>query len=202
MSLWAVIPVKPLRRGKSRLISVLSECERTLLNKRMLISTLRNIREVPQIDGFVVISCDPEVLAIASENGARTVKESRFTDINRALRYATIAVRSYNASEILILPADLPLINREDIIQLINRSGNPPEIIISSDRRQDGTNALMINPIGILEYDFGVMSFRKHIKQAEKKGLRIDIYNSDKLSYDLDLPEDLELLKAKGLMIL
>lgn len=200
MSLCAIIPVKPLKRGKSRLSSILSVEERTNLNKRMLTNMLNCLRDVPQVDNFIVISYDPSTLAIARDLGAKTVLESRITNLNRALRKATAVAKAFNATQVLILPADLPLINTEDIIRFIKQRGEPPEIIISSDFRQNGTNALLVNPIGTIEYDFGEWSFKKHIEQAEREKMRIDICKIESLMYDLDIPEDIELLKSKGML--
>ena len=201
MSLCAIIPVKPLKRGKSRLSSILTVEERTNLNKRMLTNMLNCLNDVLQIDYFIVISYDPSTLAIARNLGAKTVLESRITNLNRALRKATTAAKAFNATQVLILPADLPLIKKEDIIKFIKHRGNPPEIIISSDSRQNGTNALLVNPIGAIEYDFGEWSYQKHIEQAERKKLRIDICNIENFKYDLDTPEDIEILKSRGMII-
>jgi len=201
MSLWAIIPVKPIRRGKSRLASVLSEQERTQLNKWMLETTLKSVKGVSGIDNFIVISYDPTTLAIARDFGARTVQENKLTNLNRAIRRATIAAKTFNATQVLILPADLPFIKSSVIKRFIKHSGTPPEIIISPDHRQNGTNALLINPIGIIDYDFGQWSFKKHIEQAERKKLRIDICNIDGLNFDLDTPEDFNYLKSKGFNI-
>ena len=60
-----------------------------------------------------------------------------------------------------------------------------------------GTNALFINPTGILDYDFGEWSFKKHIEQAERKKIRVEIYNNDRLGFDLDLPEDMAIYKER-----
>ena len=200
MSLCAIIPVKPLKRGKSRLSSILSVEERTNLNKRLLTNILNCLRDIPQVDNFIAISYDPATLAIARDLGAKTVLESRITNLNRALRKATAAAKAFNATQVLILPADLPLINTEDIIRFIEHRGEPPEIIISSDFRQNGTNALLVNPIGTIEYDFGEWSFKKHIEQAERNKMRIDICKIESLMYDLDIPADIELLKSKGML--
>jgi 2-phospho-L-lactate guanylyltransferase len=176
--------------------------ERTNLNKRMLTNMLNCLKDVSQVDYFIVISYDPSTLAIARNLGAKTVLESRITNLNRALRKATSAAKAFNATQVLILPADLPLIKKEDIIKFIKHRGKPPEIIISSDSRQNGTNALLINPIGAIEYDFGEWSYQKHIEQAERKKLRIDICDIENLQYDLDTPEDIEILKARGMIII
>ena len=195
MSLWAIVPIKPLRRGKSRLASVLSDSEREQLNQTLLIKTIQCLKEINEIDQILIVSYDPTALTLSRDYGVRTIQESRKTNINKALRKGTMAAKAFNVSSILIIPADLPLINVEAVRGLISRSKNPPEIIITPDRRMNGTNALYINPVGILDYDFGIWSFKKHVEQAERKNIHVEIYNNDKLSFDLDMPEDLAYLK-------
>ena len=196
MSLCAIIPIKPLRRGKSRLSSVLSEDKREGLNQYLLSSTLQCLKIIREIDHILVISYDPSALSLARKFGARTVLENRNTNINRALRKATFAAKAINSSKILIVPADLPLITEDDILAVIKNSGNPPEIVIVPDRKMSGTNVLLINPIGAIKYDFGEWSFKKHIEQAERKKINIKICERKNLSFDLDLPEDWEFLKT------
>jgi 2-phospho-L-lactate guanylyltransferase (CobY/MobA/RfbA family) len=73
--------------------------------------------------------------------------------------------------------------------------------VISSDYRQSGTNALLVNPIGVIDYDFGEWSFKKHVEQAARKKLRIDISDIESIKYDLDIPEDLNLINSKGIIL-
>lgn len=195
MSLWAIVPIKPLRRGKSRLASVLSDEDREQLNQTLLIRTIQCLKEIEKIDQILIVSYDPTALTLSRDYGVKTIQESRKTNINKALRKGTLAAQAFNVSSILILPADLPLISAEDIRTMLDKSKGQPEIVITPDRRMNGTNALYINPVGILDYDFGLWSFRKHIEQAERKNLRVEIYNNDRLSFDLDMPEDLDYLK-------
>jgi len=193
MSLWAIVPVKSLRTGKSRLSGVLTDEERSALNQDLLIKTLVCLKTIQKIDQILVISYDPEALSRARELDVMTVQEGSKTNINNALRRATVAARAYNASKAIIIPADLPFINKEEVEDFLAQEGEPPEIIISSDRHSEGTNALFINPIGILEYNFGPWSFRKHIEQAERKKIKVKIKNMESLTFDLDVPEDLEI---------
>jgi len=196
MSLCAIIPIKPLKRGKSRLAGVLSIEEREKLNKEMLIRTLRCIKDVPQINFYIVISYDPAALAIARELSAKTILESKVTNLNRALQKATAAAKAFNATQVLILPADLPLITSAAIQQFINLGENFEGMTISSDHRQSGTNALMVNPIGLINYNFGEWSFRKHIEQAERKKVPVRVANIQSLQFDLDVPEDFEIIRS------
>ncbi|MDR3574948.1 MAG: 2-phospho-L-lactate guanylyltransferase [Anaerolineaceae bacterium] len=195
MSLWAIIPVKPLRRGKSRLAGVLSDDERTLLNYTMLGNTLKAVSAVAEIDQVLVVSRDTSALALAREHGARTVQEEGSPELNTALRRATLVAKAYGARGVMILPADLPLINPKDIREFVGYSGNPPEIIIAPDRRGEGTNALLVSPAGLIDYCFGKDSFKCHSQRAQKKAARLVVCKIEGLSLDLDLPEDLEIFK-------
>jgi len=195
MTLWAIVPVKPLRRGKSRLSKVLTEDERTLLNYTMLGNTLRTLSEIPEIDQVLVVSSDPSALALAREYHARTVQEEGKSGLNTALRRATVVAQMYAAQDLLIIPADLPLITKEDIREFMGHAGKPPVIVIAPDRHCDGTNALLMSPAGIIEYRSGPGSYKHHIQQAQKKGVRVEICQLSSLELDLDRPEDLDLLK-------
>jgi 2-phospho-L-lactate/phosphoenolpyruvate guanylyltransferase len=194
MTLWAIVPVKPLRRGKSRLAGVLSEDERAALNYTMLRNTLRTLSEVKSIHQILVVSRDPQALALAREFNARTVKEDGRPGLNMALQRASTVAKVYSAQGVIILPADIPLLNSKDVEEILGRTGRPPEMIIVPDRREDGTNALFINPVGQLDYLFGPGSFRRHIQQAETAGYRVEVYRVPSIELDLDLPEDLDLL--------
>jgi 2-phospho-L-lactate guanylyltransferase len=67
MTLWAIVPVKPLRRGKSRLAEVLTQDERKDLNRSLLAHTINTLAAIPEIEHVLVISRDPEALALARD---------------------------------------------------------------------------------------------------------------------------------------
>ena len=196
MTLWAIVPVKPLRRGKSRLSTVLSETERTLLNHNLLVSTLKILSSVNRIDQILVVSRDPAALTLAREYDARTVLENGSPELNTALSRAALVAKTYRVNEILILPADLPLLTTKELERVLRLSGNPPEILICPDRRKDGTNLLYINPEGLISFSYGSGSFNKHLELARQSGARVKIISSNSLELDLDTPEDLELMQS------
>lgn len=196
MTLWAIVPVKPLRRGKSRLASALSEDERTQLNQFLLEHTLTTLAELKDVEQVLVISRDPAALSIAREHGARTVREDGSPKLNTALQRATVVAQVYATRGVLVLPADLPLLTREDIQAMIERAANPPVVVIAPDRHGSGTNALLISPSGLIAYDFGKNSFDRHCTRAKEAGARLEIMQLPSLALDLDLPEDLALLEG------
>jgi len=194
MTFWAIVPVKPLQRGKSRLAGVLTQEERLDLNRRLLAHTMDTLTAIPDIEHVLVISRDQAALALAREYGARTVQEHGAPLLNIALTRATIVARTYATRGVLILPADLPLITPEDIQTLLARAVDPPVVVISPDRRRQGTNALLVCPAGVIEYAFGPGSFQRHCTRARLAGARLEICELPSLALDMDLPEDLELV--------
>ena len=195
MTLWAIVPVKPLRRGKSRLAGALTEDERTELNQSLLKHTIETLSGLKEIEQVLVVSRDPQALTIARNHGARTVREDGQPQLNTALKRATVVAQVYATRGVLVLPADLPLISKDDILELLNRAVDPPVVVIAPDRHEKGTNALLISPSGLIEYDFGENSFERHCQQARNAGARLEIVNLPSLGLDLDLPEDLELVR-------
>lgn len=195
MSLWAIVPVKPIRRGKSRLAPVLTEEDRTKLNLSLLNHVLSVLTEVPAVNQILVISRDSAVLSTARDYGAKTLQEDSTSNLNRALERATTMAQIYETREIIILPADLPLITALDVSDFLSQAGDPPEMLIAPDRHGTGTNALYINPIGKIKYRYGENSFQLHREQAIKNGFKIKEWVNPSFGFDLDVPEDLALLQ-------
>src|SRR4030042_446957 len=110
MTLWAIVPVKPLRQGKSRLAEVLTQDERTDLNRRLLAHTLDTLTAIPEIEHVLVVSRDQAALALAREYGARTVQENGSPQLNVALARATIVAKNFAPRGIFIVQAALPLL--------------------------------------------------------------------------------------------
>ena len=190
MSLWAIIPVKPLKNAKSRLTPVLSPEQRFELAQAMFRHVLSVTSTIQQVTGVLVISRDTKALAIAREMGAKTLQEGAMSNLNPALLRATMVVRSWRADSVLVLPADLPFINAEDLRDMIQLATDR-SVVIATDRNRDGTNALLVRPPGAIEYDYGSGSFLRHIRLAQAAGLRVKDFHSDRLALDIDVPEDL-----------
>ena len=196
MTLWAIVPVKPLRRGKSRLSSVLSEDARADLNRRLLIHTIETLKKMGEIVDVLVVSRDAHALSIARDHRARTLLEDGAPHLNIALERATQVAISYKSNSVLVLPADLPQIDEEDIRAMLEAGSKPPVVVLAPDYRNEGTNALLMNPAGIIEYDFGEGSFDRHRQRALEAGVDLKICELPSLAHDVDLPEDLDFLSV------
>jgi 2-phospho-L-lactate guanylyltransferase len=198
MSLWAVVPVKPLDQAKSRLAGALAPEERASLVQALLERTIGILRQVQAITEIVVVTGDPGVAAWASEAGSRVLREAGEPDLNRALLAATRSAQARQVEAVLILHADLPRVEAADVEAMAASAAAAPIVVVAPDRHRRGTNALLCAPPGLIEYQFGPDSFALHCAQAQAAGIRLEICSTPGLALDLDLPEDLELLRADG----
>jgi 2-phospho-L-lactate guanylyltransferase len=169
--------------------------ERVGLNSRFLTHTLEVLKAIPTIEQVLVVSRDQKALRLARNHGARTLQENGAPHLNIALKRATMVALSQAASGVLILPSDLPLLTREDVCAIIERAKQPPVVVLASDRHQQGTNALLVCPPGLIDYDYGPGSFARHCERARQAGARLEIVDLRSLELDVDLPEDLELVQ-------
>ena len=197
MTLWAIVPVKPLRRGKSRLAGVLTEEERLDLNSQLLIHTVDILNDIPEIEQVLVVSRDQAALSLARVHGARTVQEKGAPELNVALARATIVAKRYATRGVLIIPSDLPMISKEDVNAMLELVKDPPVVVVAPDRKKEGTNALLVCPVGLIEYDYGPNSFERHCQRARQAGARLEICELPSLALDMDVPEDLELVSEE-----
>jgi 2-phospho-L-lactate guanylyltransferase len=119
---------------------------------------------------------------------------------------ATQVVASWGCNAVLVLPADLPMVRREDIAAIIERGQHLMSVVLTTDSARDGTNALFMRPPGLIPYTFGPGSFDRHLQFAREAGAEVSVYESLHLSLDIDLPQDLErynqLARAESLELL
>ncbi len=190
-STFAIIPVKTLRRSKSRLARALKAPVRAALTKSILSRTLDLLQRVDRITNTIVISSDMTVLDLARSKQAIDLVESE-SGLNAAIKQAATWSMSRGAGSILIVPSDLPLITIADIEAMIDLAIEPRCVVIAPDRRGEGTNALLVRPPDAIEFAFGAASFQTHSTQANDRGLALHIFESETIGLDLDIPEDLE----------
>ncbi len=194
MSLWAIVPVKSVQNGKTRLRTVLSDEARASLNRSLLLHTLEVLRALrPSIEQVLVTSPDPATLSLARKCGARTLHESRSAGLNKALQAAVLLAKERRVPGTLILPVDLPLLQPQDIQAILERGYPPPVGIIVPDRQGKGTNALLLSPPDLIFFAFGENSFLQHSERIRASGARLEVLTLERLAFDLDTPEDLTL---------
>ncbi|HET7478213.1 MAG TPA: 2-phospho-L-lactate guanylyltransferase [Rubrobacteraceae bacterium] len=196
MSVFAVVPVKDLWGTKSRLSPILNPGARAGLTLYMMGRVIRALHEA-DVSEVGVVSPDPVVLHTAADHGATPVtQESR--GLNPALEEGRRWAIDKGASAILVLPADLPLLDAEDVRAVISHQHEAPSAVISPDAAREGTNALLLKPPDALPFLFGEGSYEAHVRAAVERGVPAQICERPHLSFDLDTADDFQRLKKEG----
>jgi len=188
----AFIPVKSLTKVKTRLSSRLDLQRRIQLTHDSLRHIVHALKAVPQIDPIVIISRDPQVKGWADNWGVAHLRE-RGRSLNAALREAR--TQYAQAPAILIVPSDLVALSTADVQGLLGQAASSGErcVVIAPDRHGCGTNALLLRPPDVIEFEFGPHSAARHARRALAAGVQPIWFRSDSICLDLDSPDDLEL---------
>jgi 2-phospho-L-lactate guanylyltransferase len=195
MTCQIVIPVQPPEEGKSRLAAMLDAPARAALVEQMFRHVLAvAVRSVPAAQ-VRVISRSSALLNIAEASGARAVFEEG-RGLNPALEQASGLCDP--VLPLLVLSADLPLLDPADIATMIATLEHA-DAIAATDRAGSGTNALLLRRAGLIAYTFGEGSLARHRALAEQSGHRFKAVQRPGLSSDIDEPADLALLGSLAL---
>jgi 2-phospho-L-lactate guanylyltransferase len=192
---FTVVPVKDLRGTKSRLAPVLDPAARAGLTLYMMGRVVTRALEAG-VDAVCVVSPDPIVLDEALRRGATPlVQKSR--GLNPALEEGRLWAAQNGASALLVLPADLPLIEAEDVLAVLAGSAAAP-VVIAPDGARSGTNALLLRPPDALPFLFGPESFEAHLQAASDRDVEARVCENGHLSFDLDTAGDLAKYGEEG----
>lgn len=196
MSVFAVVPVKDLWGTKSRLAPVLNPGARAGLTVYMMGRVVGALTGAG-VEQILVVSPDRVVLSQARERGAMPLlQQSR--GLNPALEEGRRRAMKEGASSLLVLPADLPLIEADDVRELLKEAGDGPSVVISPDGARSGTNALLLKPPDALPFAFGPGSFEAHLSSARERGLEVRVRENSHLAFDLDTVDDLARFKGNA----
>ena len=99
---------------------------------------------------------------------------------------------SMGAEQMMYLSIDLPLLEKEDIKEMID--SHEEGLTIVEAKKDGGTNALISDLPRRINFQFGTDSYQKHIEASKSEKLSINIQSIERLSFDLDDQDDWELL--------
>lgn len=190
MKIWAVIPIKALDKAKTRLAPVLTLEERQKLVVQMFEHTVQELADWPLLEGILVVSNDPFFEKFAKPYGFEFLLEDQPCGLNSSVTLAAEYLQSQGIQAMLVIHSDLPWISQYEL-NLLVKVAPDHGILIAPDRHRSGTNVLWAAPPLIIPFAYGCDSFQKHQELAQQANCPMIIFDSDSLSLDLDLPEDL-----------
>lgn len=176
-----VIPVRSFASGKTRLRPVLADARR----RSLVVSMAERVLEATLDLDVRLLTPDDEVVRWAMARGVPVFRDEA-SDLNAALEAARKKALDEGSTSVLVLFADLPSVERDDVLDMLSLTA-PDGAVIAPDAAGEGTNALHVGPGTPLRYKFGHGSFRAHMAQVP--GARI--VRRRGLAADVDDPSDL-----------
>ena len=185
----ALLPVKSLDSGKTRLSPLLDARERAALIPVMVEDILNAFSAFARMP-VLVVTGDTRVAAMAAARGFGALMEQECTSETAAIEAATRRAGELGAAGTMVVPGDIPLLQAEDLAAVLESA--PPRgtlLVPAWDGR--GTNAVLRRPHNLFPLRFGNDSFLPHRQSAEHTGLPCRILHNERLALDVDSPEDL-----------
>jgi len=212
MKTIGIIPVKRFARGKSRLASLLDDCERAELARTLFCHVLSVALESGVLDEVLVVTDGADVEALATAHGARVLRDppaSHLGDVRLGhVVDAAIDHVARSADAVLILMGDLPQLEVSDVRATLTLLEGA-DLVLAPDLRGEGTNALAMRtsmrtrtptPTAFGHAD----SFVRHRLLHARS--RIAVVRSVGLGFDVDTELDWQRLagelRAEGGMVL
>ncbi len=188
---WALVPVKTRGLCKSRLAGRLAADSRLILVRAMLERALAALREARLVDHIAVVSPErdtvpSDILVLGDPGGG----------LNPALEAGREALLQRGATELVVLPADLPFVTAADIDTLVE-SGRRGGFALATDAAGTGTNALYVRPPVPFRFQFGPGSRFLHMDEAARVGVGAELLRIGGLEFDVDGPSELGELLAR-----
>jgi 2-phospho-L-lactate guanylyltransferase len=153
-----------------------------------VLATLTGVRELA---GIVVVTVDPAAAVMAARYGARVSSAGAREGHTGAV---AASARELAREGMLTVPADIPLVEGDDIQELIDvhrrttRDARAFTIVPARDER--GSNAILCSPAGAVPLRFGADSFVPHLAAAKRCAIAPTVVHLPRIALDIDTPDD------------
>lgn len=180
-----LVPIKAFAEAKVRLAPALDAGARADLARRLAARVLAAGAPLP-----VAVVCDDDAVAAFAEAHGATVIRTERLGLNGAVAAGVAHLADAGFDEVVVAHGDLPL-----AAGLADLAGaGPSTVTLVPDRRDDGTNVLVVPTGAGFGFHYGARSFAAHRVEAERLGLDVRVVRDERLAWDVDLPDDLEAL--------
>lgn len=175
-----LVPVKSFARAKLRLAGVLDASERAALARRLAAGVLAAAGATATF-----VACDDEVVASWAEDHGATVLWTPGLGLSGAVGEGVRRLAAGGFGHVVVAHADLPFAAGIDLV------GPDGEVTLVPDRRLQGTNVASLPSGSGFVFSYGVGSFLRHRREAERLGLACKVLHDWRLAWDVDVPDDL-----------
>jgi len=194
----AIVPVKHLAHGKSRLAATLGRAGAEQLALAMLEDVVAALRGARGVDVVAVVTPDEAVAAAARRSGARVIRELERSESDERARGLAPgesrlnesidrAARELGAESTLVVLGDVAGALREDVERLLDQlAALPAPAAVLAPARDGGSAALARRPPDAIPSRFGRDSAEAHRAAARAAGVAWAECALPSLALDLD----------------
>ncbi|MBW2271993.1 MAG: 2-phospho-L-lactate guanylyltransferase [Deltaproteobacteria bacterium] len=188
----AVVPVKRLAVGKSRLAAKIAREDLEALSLAMLQDILAALAQTPSVSRRAVVTPDAEVAEAATAAGAIALLRPD-PGLNESVDAATRELVESPAEALLVVLGDVAGARAADLEALFEAVAAAPRPSIAlAPSRDGGTSALLRAPHDAIPSLFGPESAKRHREAAASAGVLCKELQLPSLAVDLDLAEDVD----------
>ena len=187
----ALIPVKRLRTGKSRLVRDLDRGAVEKLTLSMLEDLVETLGQVAEVSTVAVVTPDEAVATAAASFGARPLLRPD-PGLNPSLDAAAAILGSEGTRELLVMLGDVAGALPEEVSALFAAARDQGgRGVVLAPARDGGTSALLRSPHDAIPNSFGPESAEAHRELAARAGVPFRELALPSLAVDLDCRDDL-----------
>jgi 2-phospho-L-lactate guanylyltransferase len=186
----AILPVKRLDAAKERLAEALGAGSRAALAGAMFSDVIGALERTAMLEAVIVVSGDDRVRDVLAGRDVVLIEDPAEKGQSHAARTGIARAAALGCERAALVPSDCPLLEPIELDGLLAASAGA-DVVIVPDRHGTGTNALVVDPSGTFEPQFGPESLRRHVEQAERRGLAYTIERPPSLTLDVDTGDDL-----------
>lgn len=184
-----LVPVKEQSRAKSRLSSLLNPAERSTIAWAMFEDLIRALSPLPC--PTVLVTDSSRATARVRTLGWKVLFEEEQISESVSIDAASRILAAEGAYAVLRLPADLPLVQSQDIAEMLEPTVANPFAVLAPSWDRTGTNALLRTPPCVFPSRFGPGSFALHLREAADRGIPVRVVENARLALDLDDATDI-----------
>ena len=175
---------------------MLPDVARRRLVLTMLEDVLAAVARTEGIACTVVVTPDASAASLAASRGATMVPEPGAGELNAAVESAIAFALSRRVGQVLVLPADIPLVTPDELASLIGSRRSRPGVTLAPSHDSNGTNALLLAPPNAIAPCYGPGSYVQHMSQAMARHIDVNVLHLAGIARDIDEPADLAVLSA------
>jgi 2-phospho-L-lactate guanylyltransferase len=185
----AIIPVKTFSKAKTRLGLPQDKTEE--LCAIMLDEVLSVLSGSERISKTVLVSKDETAFKIGRKYNAVEILDEHEKGVNEAVTLAERYLADNCIDTSVVFPQDIPMIMPQDVETLLAFQKRPNSMLVVPSRKFDGTNALVRNPVNVVETHYDEDSYKIHLTTGKLRGVHTSFVLISRIMWDVDDRSDI-----------